>query len=332
MKRNVEYEKAKLEVADDIAEMELAKVQQAQAIQPQNQQERETLIAEAYILTGRAQAFSVSAKFGNVSALLILKQIKENKTYKNMPNVGTWANYCQLLGYSPRLIDEQLTNLNTLGQEFLETVSTFGLGYRELRKLRSAASEGNFSITDNAITIEVIEGETTKQETISLNDKDELKDALERIIAAKDEALAAKDRELKAQKDLNDWNKDRLDKTEKQLQTATKELNKLNGKGGLNGIPSDDYPIFSRLSSIATDITGIYAELKNIHAETLSDNNTQYLYGTIMYMVQLANELSFLVPACIGDLTTTEEELAEIAEALPIPGIRNLPNHGKAER
>ncbi|MGE4496317.1 MAG: hypothetical protein AB7E48_00440 [Deferribacterales bacterium] len=332
MKRDIEYEQAQLEAADDIAEMELAKVQQVKSEQPHNQQEREALIAEAYRLTGRIEAFSTFAKFADVGTLIMLKQIKDNKIYKDMPSLGTWENYCQSIGMSRSKVDEDLKNLEMFGEAFLADIGSFGLGYRELRKLRSAASEGTLSITDNSITIEVIDGETTKQETIPLNDKDELKEALERIITAKDEALAAKDRELKAQEKLTEFNKNEWDKSEKQLLTATKELNKLTGKGVINGVPSDDYPIFSRLSSVASDITGIYAELKQIHAETLSDNNTQYLHGTIMYMVQLASELSFLVPAGIGDMEATPDEIDEIADGLPLPGIRNLPNYGKAER
>lgn len=321
-----EYKKAQVEAADDIAEMELAKVQQVQTEQPQSQQEREALIAEAYRLTGRIEGVNFISKVATVSNLMMLRQIKESKIYKEMSGIGTWENYCESIGFSKRTVDEQLMNLNTLGTEFLETVSTFGIGYRELKKLRSAASEGTLSITDNSITIEVIEGETTKQETIPLNDKDELKDALERIIAAKDEALAAKERELKAQKDLNEWNKDRLDRTETALSKKSKELSEITATGEINGMPYQDWAVFHSLSGAAREITEIYHSLKETHAKELSDNNTQYLYGTIMYLVQIAGELSLLVPSSIGELNTSEAELAEAAE-LPIPGIRNIQGH-----
>lgn len=318
-----EYKKAQVEAADDMAAMELAKTQQTQPEQLHNQQEREALLAEAHRLAGRIEGLNVTAKFANVSALLTLKKIKESKAYKI---IGTWEKYCESIGMSRALVDTNLQNLEELGEEFLLTVSSFGLGYRELRKLRSAASEGTLSITDNSITIEVIEGETTKQETIPLNDKDELKDALERIIAAKDEALAAKDRELKAQKDLNEWNKDRLDRTETALSKKSKELSEITATGEINGMPYQDWAVFHSLSGTARKITEIYHSLKETHAKELSDNNTQYLYGTIMYLVQIAGELSLLVPSSIGELNTSEAELAEAAE-LPIPGIRNIQGH-----
>ena len=96
-------------------------------------------------------------------------------------------------------------------------------------------------------------------------------------------------------------------------------------------MPYQDWSEFHCLSGVARQITEVYHSLKEINSKELSDNNTQYLYGTIMYLVQLAGELSFLVPAGLGELNTSEAEIDAAAE-LPVPGIRNMPGHENKKR
>lgn len=63
------------------------------------------------------------------------KKIKESGVYKELPNIKTWENYCKSVGFSRQKVDLDLQNLATFGEEFLLTVSSFGLGYRELWSL-----------------------------------------------------------------------------------------------------------------------------------------------------------------------------------------------------
>lgn len=79
-------------IVENNTAMDIIQQQEQQAIQTK---EKEELIAEAYKLTGRVEALKLMSDFGNVSSLLLLKNIKENKIYKNMQGIETWENYCK---------------------------------------------------------------------------------------------------------------------------------------------------------------------------------------------------------------------------------------------
>ena len=126
-----------------------------EAVQRQSaeQAEREARIAEAHEVAGRVQAFNFVGKVLTVGSLVQLKNIKESKAYADLPNIGTWESYCKYLGLSRQKVDEDLGNLADFGEQFLLTVGTFSLGYRELRKLRKLTHDGSVQIEDNIITI-----------------------------------------------------------------------------------------------------------------------------------------------------------------------------------
>ena len=67
---------------------------------------------------------------------------------KNPRHVGTWSEFCEVLGYSVNKIDEDLQNLSKFGEDFLETSQRLGLGYREMRKLRQLPEEARAEIVD----------------------------------------------------------------------------------------------------------------------------------------------------------------------------------------
>ena len=159
-----------------------------------SQQERDALIAEASRMAGRVEAFGVVSKFLTVSSLIQLKKIKESKIYREIPNVETWEKFCNTIGLSSKTVDENIRNLDTLGSEFLLTCQHFGLGYRELRQLKKATSSGDLVIEADAV---VVDGET-----IPLNNKDELKEALENLVAEQNRRLKEKDEELKQKDEL----------------------------------------------------------------------------------------------------------------------------------
>ena len=51
------------------------------------QEKRERSIAQCHELIGRTQVSSVIGKFGAVASLMSLKQLKESKTYRDIPKV-----------------------------------------------------------------------------------------------------------------------------------------------------------------------------------------------------------------------------------------------------
>lgn len=172
-----------------IAELNTAKIINTEKEQ-KNNEERQALIAEASRLTGRVEAFNFISKLTTVGSLITLKNIKESGAYKELPNINTWEEYCKSIGSSRTKVDEDLNNLNTFGEEFLTTVGTFGLGYRELRNLSKQVKTGQLEVKDAEV---IIDGET-----ISLSETDALKDALTDLILKNQEEKKQHKAELKA--------------------------------------------------------------------------------------------------------------------------------------
>lgn len=185
-------ERAAMEIIE--AERLQNEIKQAEAAKAAAE-EKEKLKEEALKLTGRAEAFNLISEFSTVSNLLTIKKIKESKIYMQIPGVETWEKYCKYVGFSRAKLDLDLDNLKVFGEKFIANVSNFGLGYRELRQLKSQVKSGNLEIKQEDNTV-VIEGEV-----VSLDDKDELKEALEGLIAQQNKKLKEKDNEIKRKND-----------------------------------------------------------------------------------------------------------------------------------
>lgn len=69
-------------------------------------------------------------------------------TSGNHRQVSTLDDFCSALGFSRQKIDEDISNLYKLGEDFLETSQRLGLGYREMRKLRQLPEEARAEIVD----------------------------------------------------------------------------------------------------------------------------------------------------------------------------------------
>ncbi|MDA8428156.1 MAG: hypothetical protein M0T70_02765 [Geobacteraceae bacterium] len=185
-----------------LATGELLEEQHALEAQQAEQADREKRIADAYEVAGRIQALSFVEKVTTVGSLMQLKQIKESKTYKDLPNIGTWDKFCDYLGFSRQKVDEDLANLATFGEAFLQTVGSFSLGYRELKKLRQLTNDGAVQLDEGTITIE---GETIP---IDADHAPEVEAAVSALLE-KHKTIAA-----------------RVEKLEKNLDAVVKEENK----------------------------------------------------------------------------------------------------------
>ena len=113
--------------------------------------------AHAYELLGMIRAFDFTKKLTTVGTLKILAEIKESKKYKeldmqdadgNTRRVGSWSDFCNVLGYSVNKIDEDLQNLSVFGEDFLESSKRLGLSYREMRKLRKLPDDARAEIIE----------------------------------------------------------------------------------------------------------------------------------------------------------------------------------------
>jgi hypothetical protein len=170
---------------------------------------------------GQMQAFQVFRDFAAVGNLAMIQRIKDTKTYKGlsvpMPDgtkrtVNTFEGFCEFLGMSYRKVAEDLQNLSVFGESFLDSAKQAGLGYRDLRKLRSLP-EGDREI--------IIDNESLR------NDPELLLDKLEEVIGQRKKEKAELNEArstLKARDTLLD------DKT-KALDAAQTELIKLKSLG-----------------------------------------------------------------------------------------------------
>lgn len=172
-------------------------------------------------LFGQAQMANAFAKFSTVVTLSKLKYIKESKLYRAFKGktivstdgtesrlVGTWEEYCGLLGLSVSKVDEDLTNLGIFGEDALENLNRIGAGYRELRKLRKLPDEVRATVAGQLVNLD------DKEEVVALIDELATrhateKTALEKQVAelqedakATDKVIAAKNQKLDAQEKL----------------------------------------------------------------------------------------------------------------------------------
>lgn len=96
-------------------------------------------------LLGQAQMADAFAQFSKTVLTSKMAFVKENKLYQSLKGKkgqdglefsGTWAEFCNLLGYTPEHANESINNLQTFGEEATESMSRMGIGYRELRQFR----------------------------------------------------------------------------------------------------------------------------------------------------------------------------------------------------
>lgn len=263
-------------VVESYQAMEVIKQQEDQA---QQAKDKEELIAEAYKLTGRVEALKLMSDFGNVSSLLLLKNIKENKIYKNMQDIETWENYCKSIGYSYKTIDDKLEFLNTLGTEFLETVSTFGVGYRDLKKITSKVKAGELQIKDESI---IIDGET-----IPLEEKDILKDALTDLVAKNKEEISKLKAENKAKEKMVQTYAEAKEKKEQELQQANIEKDALKDKlnsfynGRLGKVAAADRDDFQDITNLELEANKLIASANLLLEKDYSNFNANMFCAVI---------------------------------------------------
>lgn len=284
-KNKLEHETAAAMVEANMAEFHA----EQQEIKAKKQEDREALIAEASRLTGRVEAFGFMSKVATVSHLMTLKKIKDSGIYKELPNIKTWEEYCKSIGYTRRHIDDQLESLNLLGSEFLETGFQFGLGYRDLKQLKKEIKAGNLEVKDAEV---IIDGEV-----IPLDDKDELRDALDTLLKSKYKEIEEKDKKIQDQKDsieiknneiarLRESNKNFFESKEK----AEKALADLKGVGTIHGITIEENADFQKIADIERDVEVIYNRLKVVSGYDLSEFNKKKLGAVVIKAMNLLHD------------------------------------------
>ena len=273
-------------VVESFSAMDIIKEQEQKEIQAK---EKEDLIAEASRLTGRVEAFNVTSKFLTVSTLITLNNIKENKIYKELKGCETWDKYCNSLGFSSKKIDEDLRNLNTFGEEFLLTGQQLGFGYRELRSLSKQVKAGELQIKDEAI---VIDGET-----ISLEEKDILKDALTDLVAKNKEEISKLKAENKAKEKMVQTYAEAKEKKEQELKQANIEKDALKDKlnslyhGRLGKVAADDRDDFQDITNLELDANKLIASASLLLEKDYSNFNANMFCAVISKLMVAVDDI-----------------------------------------
>lgn len=298
---------AEHQAATAIVEANMAEFHaEQQEIKEKAREEREALIAEASRLTGRVEALNFVSKVAHGASLTTLKEIKESGVYKEIPNIKTWEDYCLSIGYSRRYIDEQLENLSTLGDSLLELTSTFKLGTKDLRQLRKQVKSGSLEVRDAEV---VIDGEV-----IPLDDKDELRDALDTLLKSKYKEIEEKDKRIKDQSESIEIKNNeiaRLQESNKNFfndkQKAEKALADLKGVGTIHGITIEENADFQKIADIERELEVMYNHMcvvlhreykekqeddtyKIIKLDELSDFNKKKLGAVVIKAMNLLHD------------------------------------------
>lgn len=269
-------------IVENNTAMDIIQQQEQQAIQTK---EKEELIAEAYKLTGRVEAFNVTSKFLTVSTLVTLNNIKENKIYKELKGCDTWEKYCNSLGFSSKKIDEDLRNLNTFGEEFLLTGQQLGFGYRELRSLSKSSKTGALQIKDESV---VINGEV-----ISLDEKDILKDALTDLVAKNKEEISKLKAENKAKDKIVQTYAEAKEAKEQELKAVKIEKEALKEKidgfyhGRLGKIAEDDREDFHDITNLEMEAHKLISDA-NLLLEKNYSNFTANMFCAVISKLMVA--------------------------------------------
>ena len=316
---------AEHQAATAIVEANMAEFHaEQQELKVKQQQERETLIAEASRLTGRVEAFGFMSKVATVSHLMTLKKIKDSGIYKELPGIKTWEEYCKSIGYTRRHIDDQLESLTLLGSEFLETGFQFGLGYRDLKQLKKEIKTGNLEVKDAEV---IIDGEV-----IPLDDKDELRDALDTLLKSKYKEIEELKDEIKTKESIiKDKEHDikRLQASNntffKEKEQAERELKYLKAEGSINGIPLEDNPDFQSIKQCENESSILIERLTRLAEKDLSKFNKSMLGSTVIKIMNdmhnLHQELCSLgISDYFGD-AFVDDDVIDAEDAVTTPNM-----------
>ena len=281
---------AEHQAATAIVEANMAEFHaEQQEIKEKEREERESLIAEAHRLAGRIEAFELINKFSNVGKTLTLKKIQEEKIYEYVNGCKTFVDYCKYIGLSHSKVYEDINNLNTFGVEFSNALENLNMSYRNLKELKKQVKSGSLEVRDAEV---IIDGEV-----IPLDDKDELRDALDTLLKSKYKEIEEKDKKIKDQSEsieiknneiarLRESNKNFFESKEK----AEKELADLKGVGTIHGITIEENADFQKIADIEREVEVIYNRLKVVSGYDLSEFNKKKLGAVVIKAMNLLHD------------------------------------------
>jgi hypothetical protein len=230
------------------------------------QRDREAMIAKSHEMAGQIKGVRAMSKFGTVASLVWLKQVKETKAYKG---IGTWETYCNYLGLDRRTIDEDIQNLKFFGEDFLATVANLSVGYKDLRKLRQIASNGDIIIDAGCVTI----GE--ERIPLSPENSEDLQAAIENLLEAKNAAIEDQNAALRA--------KDKVLKAKEQLlNKQEKEIARYEARAAELGYTPGEEALMRKMDNARTSIDGFMMQF-DPDIRPLPDDATPRMRAKLMH-------------------------------------------------
>ncbi|QBH95751.1 hypothetical protein EKN56_04650 [Limnobaculum zhutongyuii] len=202
-------------------------------------------------LLGQAQMANAFAQFSKTVLTSKLAFVKENKLYraiagkKNQDGLefsGTWEEFCNLLGWTPEHANESIANLNSFGEEALESMSRMGIGYRELRQYRRLPENEKIALIELA----------------KIGDKESLVEFAEEIFTKH----TKEKEELKKKVDDTQADYNALQKRNTDISKEKEEMGLKLNKYELKTIPLDE-----RLEPLKVQITQTQAEVDTLFNE-----------------------------------------------------------------
>ena len=249
--------------------------------------------AQAHELIGMIKAFDFTQKLVTVTTLKAINEIKQSKQYKGLDiynpqgklvTVTTFREFCEALGFSVEKIDQDLLNLNTLGESFLETSQRLGLGYRDLRKLRKLPEDARAEIVDAEFS------ETA--------DKEELLEKIEELTAKHAQEKQILEGQLKqsqanyeAQSKVLKNKNDRINQLDIELEKKKNHINTLSPdeKGGL--LRKETSQLAYNAEAILRGQVWKAFETLDSHTQESGIDHKQFMVGTLAEIELVLNEL-----------------------------------------
>lgn len=249
--------------------------------------------AQAHELIGMIKAFDFTQKLVTVTTLKAINEIKQSKQYKGLDiynpqgklvTVTTFRDFCEALGFSVEKIDQDLLNLNTLGESFLETSQRLGLGYRDLRKLRKLPEDARAEIVDAEFS------ETA--------DKEELLEKIEELTTKHAQEKQILEGQLKqshanyeAQSKVLKNKNDRINQLDIELEKKKNHINTLSPdeKGGL--LRKETSQLAYNAEAILRGQVWKAFETLDSHTQESGIDHKQFMVGTLAEIELVLNEL-----------------------------------------
>ncbi|MBN6080052.1 hypothetical protein [Aggregatibacter actinomycetemcomitans] len=295
-----------------MTDLTLAQQQETQALVAKQMTQD---MAEAYEIMGTLKAFNFVQKLLTVGSLKKLQEIKETKKYKglsfvddtgNLLTVGNFADFCKACGLSDKKVYEDLQNLNSFGEEFMETSQRLGLGYREMRKLRKLPEDARAEIMDAEFTESA--------------DKEELLGKIEELTAKHAHEKQVLEGQLKqsqanyeAQSQILKNKNDRINQLDIELEKKKNHINTLtpDEKGGL--LRKSTSQLAYNAEAILRGQVWKAFETLDAHTQESGIDHKQFMVGTLAEIELVLNELrtAFNLPRLADGDNTPEWDRAD---------------------